>query len=172
MPRRTIGLAVVAGLSAWLAAGMAAAQEYCVACTEPNAVYRCVIEGARPGGAQPLQTMCVNALAKAGGHGSCGLKKGTVFDCNGPTKRVPWTASAVETPAPLATPKPDATPPSDPKEPPKTMLEMTDRANKKTAEDIKKAGETVKDGAQTMGENLGRATKKTLDCVASLFSKC
>ncbi len=171
MPRKTIGLAITAGIGAWLSIEAAAAQEYCVACTEPNAVYRCVIEGAQPGGSQPLQTMCVNALAKAGGHASCGLRKGTVFDCNGPTKRVPWTASAGETPTPIATPKPNAVP-TDPKEPPKTMLELTDRANKKTAEEMKKAGETVKDGAETMGESLGRATKKTLDCVASLFSKC
>ena len=68
------------------------AQEYCVACTEPPGLYRCIIEGARPGGSQPLQMLCITAMAKEGHHATCGVKGGTVFDCNGPVKRVPWAA--------------------------------------------------------------------------------
>lgn len=149
--------------------GAAAAQEYCVACSEPTAVYRCVIENAQPGGAVPLPTLCVNAMTKAGPHASCALKKGTVFDCHGPIKRVPWTAKAADTPAPLPPPKPAQT---DPKEPPKTLEEMADRANKKSSQDLNKAGQTLKEGARELGDNLGRATKKTYDCVVSFFSKC
>ena len=80
--------------------GQAEAQEFCVACTEPTAVYRCVIEGARPGGGQPLQVLCVTIMAKEGKHATCGIKRGTVFDCDGPVKRVPWSAAdlPVETP--------------------------------------------------------------------------
>jgi len=143
-----------------LAGTTARAQEYCVACSEPSAVYRCVIDNAQPGGAQPLQVLCIQALTKAGGHGQCALKRGTVFDCNGPVKRIPWTASAEETPAPLATPK-AGPPPTDPKEPPQTVKELADRANKQTVDDMKKANETFKDNA-----------KKTFECVTSLFSKC
>src|SRR5262245_7118735 len=40
----------------------AEAQEYCVACADPPAVYRCVIEGARPGGSLPLSVLCVTAM--------------------------------------------------------------------------------------------------------------
>ncbi len=152
---------IIAAVASWLVAGGAArAQEYCVACSEPAAVYRCVIDNAQPGGAQPLQVLCITAMAKAGGHGQCAIKRGTVFDCNGPLKRVPWTGAAGETPAPLAPPKPPEQT-ADPKEPPKTVQEMADRANKQTSEDVKKAGETLKDNA-----------KKTLECVTSLFFKC
>ena len=44
----------------------ATAQEYCVVCSEPTALYRCVIDGAQPQGGQPLQMLCVTAMAKAG----------------------------------------------------------------------------------------------------------
>ena len=90
---------VSAGLLGALAAS-ADAQEYCVACTEPGAVYRCVIDGARPGGGQSLQMLCVTSMAKEGKHATCGIKRGTVFDCDGPVKRVPWSGAElpVETP--------------------------------------------------------------------------
>ena len=52
----------------------AEAQEYCVACTGPSAVYRCIIEGAKPGGSQPLQTLCVTAMTKEGQHAPCNVK--------------------------------------------------------------------------------------------------
>src|SRR5262245_10504541 len=72
--------------------GQAEAQEYCVACSEPSAIYRCVIEGAQPRGGQSLQMLCVTTLAKQGGHATCSVKGGTVFECNGAVKRVPWVA--------------------------------------------------------------------------------
>ena len=161
MSTRTASLLLATGAALLLSAASARAQEYCVSCSEPSAVYRCVIDNAQPGGAQPLQVLCVTALAKAGGHAQCGLKRGTVFDCNGPIKRVPWTASGIETPAPLPPPKPPQEVANDPKEPPKTVQELADRANKQTSEDVKKAGVSFKDNA-----------KKTLECVTSLFSKC
>ena len=157
--RSRAGFAVLG--AALAVAAEAQAQEYCVACSEPSAVYRCVIDNAQPGGSQPLQVLCITALAKAGGHTQCGIKRGTVFDCNGPVKRIPWTGTAGETPAPLVPPKPPEQAASDPKEPPKTVQELADRANKQTSEDVKKAGDTFKDGA-----------KKTFECVTSLFFKC
>lgn len=161
----------ILGLAGLLFAPPARAQEYCVACTEPNAVYRCVLEGARPGGGQPLQMLCITAIAKAGGHATCGVKRGTVFDCDGPVRRVPWTAAGEETPAPLAEPKPEEKP-SDPSAPPKTVIELTDRATKKAASDVKKAGESVKEGAKTFGEDISTGAKKTWECLSSLFFKC
>jgi hypothetical protein len=146
-------VAIVGCLGAVVAAASPArAQEYCVACAEPNAVYRCVIENAQPGGTIPLQTLCLTAMSKAGGHASCAIKRGTVFDCAGP--------------------KPEAAKGGDPKEPPSTVQEMADRANKKTADDMKKAGDSVKEGAQNVGEGVSKATKKTWECISSLFAKC
>jgi hypothetical protein len=162
--------------------GQAEAQEYCVSCSEPNALYRCVIEGAQPRGGQSLQMLCVTAMAKDGGHATCSVKRGTVFECDGAVKRIPWAALnvpqqpeaaapqpwAAETtpkpesaasPLPAPAPAPAATP--TPEGPPQTVLELAKRANEKTAEQMKKAGDTVKD-----------ATKKTWDCMLSLFTRC
>jgi hypothetical protein len=157
----TTGLALLAlcGL-----AGQSRGQEYCVACTEPSGIYRCVIEDARPGGKQPLQTLCVTAMAKEGGHAACSVKGGTVFDCNGPVKRVSWSAyndpgvkAGVQAPT-----KPQASQPAtDPSQPPTTVEEMAKRANQKTTEQIKKAN-----------EDMGAATRQTWRCIASFFTRC
>lgn len=171
MLRRIEISAILVAATATLWAPTAQAQEYCVACSEPEAVYRCIIEGAQPGGAQPLQMLCITAMAKAGGHATCGVKRGTVFQCDGPVKRVPWVAAGEEIPAPIATPRP-ADKPADPSAPPKTMLELTDRASKKTADDMKKAGDTVKEGAQNLGQGIAGGAKKTWECLSSLFFKC
>src|SRR5215470_19857168 len=75
-----------------LAAGSAEGQEFCVACSDPPGIYRCVIDGAQPRGGQSLQMLCVTAMAKEGGHATCSVKRGTVFECDGAVKRIPWTA--------------------------------------------------------------------------------
>ena len=68
--------------------GALAAQEYCVACTEPAALYRCILEDAKPGAAPSLQVACISRIAKEGGHGQCTVKRGvTVFECDGIVKQ-------------------------------------------------------------------------------------
>ena len=167
-PLTTASFCLCACLMGW---GGALAQEYCVACTQPNAVYRCVIEDARPGG-QSLTRLCLTALTKDGGHANCSVKGGTVFDCNGPVKRVPWTAQEtgrVAEPAgqePASQAAPGAK--SAPKGEPKTVVDLAKRAN----ENMQKANEDVKDQAQSAGDALGKATKKTWECMWSLFSRC
>ena len=147
----------------------AVGQEYCVACTEPKAVYRCVIDGARPGGQQPLQLLCAMAMTKEGGHASCGAHSGTVFECDGPVRRVPWTtynigAEKASDPAKAA--------PEDKDEPPRTVEEMITRANAKTAEQLRQANAKVKSQAEAVGQGLSDATKKTWRCLSSLFTSC
>lgn len=172
---RVIG--VVLGAGVFSLGGEAGAQEYCVACSEPAAVYRCVIEGAQPRGGQSLQMLCVTAMARDGGHATCAVKRGTVFDCDAPVKRVPWASLDVSpqqlqpaAPQPWVAPEPrpepaagPAPPPpgTEPETPPKTVLELAKRANDKTVEQMKKAGDTMKD-----------ATKKTWDCMLSFFTRC
>jgi pyruvate/2-oxoglutarate dehydrogenase complex dihydrolipoamide acyltransferase (E2) component len=170
---------VFVGLFCCVLAGRADAQEFCVACTEPNAVYRCVIEGAQPGGGQPLQMLCITAMAKQGGHGTCGIKRGTVFDCDGQVKRIPWSSlsppapgqpaapgkqSALEPPPPAQAAEPKA----NPDEPPQTVLELAKRANENAAEQMRKANENAKSNA----EAFAKATKKTWDCMTSFFTRC
>jgi hypothetical protein len=153
------------GLGACVLGTPAEAQEYCVACTEPPAVYRCVIEGARPGGRHPLQMLCIVAMTKEGRHGACSVKGGTVFECNGPVKRVQWSAYNA-----AAVPVPDPAPPTakTPDEPPRTVAEMIKRANEKTAEQIRQTNEKMKQ----QSEALGQATRKTWQCLSSLFTRC
>jgi hypothetical protein len=157
----------------------ARAQEYCVVCARPNAVYRCVIDGAQPQGGQPLQMLCVTAMAKAGSHGSCSVTGGTVFDCNGPVRRVPWSATnapaaaiAPQQPAAGAQADPPASPGSNSEGPPQTVVEMARRANQQTGEQMKKAGENITQGAKSVGNAVSNATKKTWDCMTSLFTRC
>jgi hypothetical protein len=170
---RQIGLALVA-YAALVAS--ADAQEYCVTCSAPTATYRCVIEGARPGGKQPLQTLCVTAMTKEGSHAACSVKGGTVFDCKGPVKRVSWAAyndpGAKEAAQEPPKPRPAQSTAPDPNQPPRTVEEMAKRASKKTAEQIEKTGENVKDQVDTLGQKMSDSTKKTWTCIASLFTRC
>ena len=174
-----IGYLVGVGLGSLVmsAAGQAAAQEYCVACSEPNGLYRCVIDGAQPRGGQSLQMLCVTAMAKDGKHATCSVKRATVFECDGPVKRIPWaaldSAPQPEAAAPQAiqpAPKPAsaAAPSPVPNAPPQTMVDLAKQANEKTAEQVKKAGQSV----QQAGETVKEATKKTWDCVFSFFTRC
>ncbi|HEY7084982.1 MAG TPA: hypothetical protein VH519_09205 [Hyphomicrobiaceae bacterium] len=154
-----------------LGAGFAEGQEFCVACSDPPGIYRCVIDGAQPRGGQSLQMLCVTAMAKVGGHATCSVKRGTVFDCDGAVKRIPWTALEPlpqrEAPslheAPAAPAKPASAAPGAPAAdtPPQTVVDLAKQANEKTVEQVKKAGESVK-----------QATKKTWECVVSLFTRC
>lgn len=143
-------------------AGRVEAQEYCVACEGPPALYRCIIENARPGGV-PLQTFCINSMTRLGGHARCAVKGGTVFDCDGQVKRVPWSAQG-EAP-PKAKPTGPVKASGDTQQPPRTVEEMARRAKDTTSKE-------VKEKTQTLGENIGDATKKTWRCVTSLFSRC
>lgn len=142
-----------------------------MACSEPPGLYRCIIEGAKPGGALSLQMFCVTAMAKQGRHGKCAVKGGTVFDCDGQVKRVPWSAQSEAQPAPVQEAgKPPAA--GDPKQPPQTVEEMARRAKDKTAEQIQSADAKAKEKVKTLGDNIGDATKKTWRCVTSLFTRC
>lgn len=162
------------------AATAAVGQEYCVACTEPSGLYRCIIEDARPGVAPSLQVVCISRIAKEGGHGQCAVKRGvTVFECDGIVKRISMAADApaaqpptapatavpnAAQPAPssssgtaAAVSTPPAAGPTPANEPPKTVAEMAKRAKADSDKSMEKAGAFL---------------KKSFSCIASLFTKC
>ncbi|HJZ32679.1 MAG TPA: hypothetical protein VKF35_16295, partial [Hyphomicrobiaceae bacterium] len=62
--------------------------------------------------------------------------------------------------------KPDAK--ADAKSEPKTMVDLAKRAN----ENLQKAGEDAKQQSQSTGQAIGNATKKTWECMFSLFFRC
>jgi hypothetical protein len=154
---RVIALAIT--LSGVLLAAHSAAgwtQEFCVACNGPPAVYRCVIGDARQAQGQPLQQFCTTTLVKDGGHTDCGIRKGTVFDCDGPIKRIG-----------VASPGPDKSVQQSPQktaEPEKPKENVAD-----TVRDLSRAsGKRM----EKTGEAAGGAAKSVWKCVTSLFKSC
>ena len=166
------------GLS-WLAP-IVAAQEYCVACTEPAKQYRCVIDNAQPNARQSLQLLCITTLARDGRHASCEVTRGTVFECKGPVARVSGAEAATAPPAPVAAGPPPAvspaatpTPPlSSPTGEPKTVVEAVKRANAATEAQLKKSAESLKQSTDQTGNAISEGAKKTWNCLMSLFTRC
>ena len=144
---------LAAALASSMLAGVApdaAAQEYCVACTAPPATYRCVIGDVRLAGGQPLQAFCVSTLAKDGAHQSCRIKPGTVFDCDGPIKRLASGPQAPSAPAPAKE-----------KAAPATLDQLAKGMTRSTGEQAQKAGETSGGGA-----------RNAWSCLLSFFTSC
>lgn len=165
----------------------AAAQEYCVSCSDPDAVYRCIIDGARPASGTPLQMFCVTKMAEMGKHGACSINRVTVLECNGRTVRVAMPAPpappppaiaapappppprttiapappAVPTPAVAPPPAPAPAPPAEAPKSPDTLVGV-----------IKQAGKASKETLQSTGRAIGDGAKKTWNCVTSFFSRC
>ena len=159
------------------AASPAAAQEYCVACTEPVAIYRCVIDGVRPGAVQSLPMLCQNAMTQHGSHGTCAIRGDiTVLDCNGPIKRVaiPLPASpSTNGAAPVSAAPADAAAQPSPagsqaQGDPKTVVEMLRRAKQQSDRDWAKTGDQIKSN----NDKVGGFFKKSWDCLSTLFSRC
>lgn len=163
---RTFGAAALLFVAVTISAG---AQEYCVACTGPDVLYRCVLDGVRPGATASLPALCVTSLAKAGPHATCVIRRGVgVIDCNGPVKVVSvppqgapdQSAGAVTDPAPAK-----AAPPSGP---PRTVEEMLKQAKSNNDKSMEKTKAQIESGS----EQIGGFFKKSWDCVSSLFSRC
>lgn len=140
----------------------AQAQEYCVACTAPDALYRCVIADPRPGVTMPLQEACATAIARDLRHQTCAIKRDvTVFQCDAPIKRVSLGAvtAGIGTGAKVLPPEQAPTRPLE--APPSTVLEAAQRAKQST-------DATMKDAAAATSSFF----KKSLTCIGSLFTKC
>jgi hypothetical protein len=168
-PGKTVA-SVFSCLAALLASSGAIAQEYCVSCSGPNGLYRCVIDGARPGVTSSLQLLCVERLAKEGGHASCSVKRGvTVFECDAPVKRVAVTdMDAPPVNAVVPVPQPAVQAASASSGEPATVLEAAKRAKEATDRELKKAGEQMKVSVEKTNAGLKNAWR----CVTSLFTRC
>jgi hypothetical protein len=161
---RSVGVVFGFGLS--FGAAPLVAQEYCVECLEPNTLYRCVIDGARPGSATSLQALCLTALAKDGQHASCAVRRGVgVIDCNAPLKRVAIPVDGGPAVTVAQPPEQKAVAPTGE---PKTVAEMLQRAKEQSDRDWEAGNAKLK----ANNEKVGSFFKKSWDCLASLFAKC
>jgi hypothetical protein len=156
-----VGGAGAVGLVAIAASGGTHAQEYCVACTGPEMMYRCKIEDARPGGGQSLQAFCLRALQKDGGHANCTIQNGTVFDCKGPLKRIPYAAANEPIPAPLKQEKPKSAEP-------RTLVDAIEQAKQKGPE-VAKRPDAMAAPAPAPRPSDG---SQVWQCLTSFFVKC
>lgn len=184
---------LVPGALFTLGAG-AAAQEFCVSCSGPEANYRCLIGGEATAAARSSrgQFLCITELAKAGGHASCSATRGQATPCPGETRTVMFSlagpgdvAGGVEAQdlvPPEAHQAPDgprplpATDQTHGAAPLPSGEEAGAPAEENPAEEKKNVVETIasKTGKafNDTGKAVGKAMKKSWDCVASLFGNC
>lgn len=150
----------------------ASAQDICVICTEPSAVYRCQLDSGAPT-TPPHQLHCMQQLAKEGAHATCAVRRGvTGSACDGPIRTVtapplPATTSG-DPPVPRLSGPATSPLPANPAEPPATVAEAARRAKAGTDAQFKQA----QDQLRTSTEKTGGALKRGWDCVASFFKHC
>lgn len=196
--RAAMGPIALAATIAIATATTARAQEYCVACSGPDAFYRCVLERAVPTGI-PLQFLCVKTLAREGGHATCAVRSGTVFECDAPIRRID-TVSAAErlSPAAVDAPQEADSPrplpavgfapeapsgpgqpgmphsvPADQDRPPRDGSEPHERRDPETVEELAKTiSRSSKETFVKAGEAIKTTSRKTWDCVSSFFKSC
>jgi hypothetical protein len=193
---KSVSRLAVAALSLALAGGSAHANGYCVACSGPDATYRCTVEGLAAGvPADPAtQILCIKQLATEGGHDRCSIEKFSQENCNGAEKIVSRgslapaesVTEAKDEPTPTAGPDAgtaaNATPAEkkpETDEPPRTVEELAKNSVSSAKENFDKAGEAVTGTAEKAGKSIegagsamANAAKKTWNCVSSFFSDC
>jgi hypothetical protein len=180
----TAVMLVVCGL-----ASEASAQEYCVTCTAPPAIYRCTIANEAGTAAPPSrgQLLCITELAKTGNHASCSVGRTAAEPCLGEPRTVMFTSAAEAELPPIGGQQPGPAEPESPAladgepppadeapadAPPQTVEELAKQTVEASGKGLKKAGEAVSDGAKSTGEAVGNAVSKTWKCMTSLFSDC
>lgn len=143
-----VGVALAA-LPVWmLCTAAAAATDYCVTCTGPDATYVCEVQGMSGPAATGMhgQMLCIKDLAAAGGHKTCSVLRNAPGPCSGPL-RIVAPPAAVDT-APAVAKSSVLHPVAKPATPaPANVLEAA-------------------------GDGISNMVKKSWSCVASLFKDC
>lgn len=197
VPAGLIGMAAVLPGSS---PGAAADGQFCIACKDPDQVYRCRVDTPQADlNRKGLELYCIIKTAKDGGHGSCAVQSNTGGACAGPVRS--YTFRAPEVPAEVrdaaerfrdrhADDEGDSRLPKQKGGEPETLVDMTSRAVGASGEAARGAAGTTGDTVGTIGQVVGKAAKgagsaaKTTggavtnaartayDCVRSLFSDC
>lgn len=168
---------------------LAAAREYCVTCTGPDATYRCIIGGEPSPAARTSrgQLLCITELARSGGHASCSVGRPAAGACQGDVRTVMFPSAAETAAPPTADAQPEMTypgaeaqapaavppGPQTPSEgPPQTVEELAKKTMETSGQGLKQAGEAVTNTAKSAGNAVGTALKKTWTCLTSFFGDC
>lgn len=152
----------------------AAADEVCVSCSGPPAVYRCTVDEASKidsyrHAKRVLQLACITELAREGGHGQCGVRRSGPEGCIGLDRKISLVTSLdalaakaeAEAVAGIAEDREIAPEPPNKTGPPKTVEELARRTASASKEQFQKTGNSV-----------GDAMKKGWGCLTSLFKDC
>jgi hypothetical protein len=161
----------------------ASAQEYCVACTGPEALYRCMIGGeATPGERSARgQILCIKELAKSGSHESCRVDRTSSGPCDGVPRTVifpdvPGVPDEAFVPPPGTSEAPlgeeALTPPSDQEPLPENAIDNADPAQEGAPKTVVDMAKGTGKNLEKAGDAVGNAAKKTWTCLSSFFSDC
>jgi hypothetical protein len=169
----------------------AVAGNYCVVCYEPDAVYRCVIEGVAANlPADPRhQIQCIKELAQAGAHKRCSVERFTAAGCDGAVHVIAAgsyhdpAAARVDRADPRSSPSSSAggqqragdvdPPPTGLQPEPVVEPKPTDpKAPPRTVEELaSNAGEKTKQGLQDIGQTVSDSTRKVGEQIGSAAKK-
>ena len=176
-------ITVVGASSLVLGTRVSLAQEACVVCAGPDAIYRCTVEKAdklaRFGGAgdKALQHVCSKEMARQGKHDKCSVRRESAgAACDG-LPRMITLASLLEAeaePPPPASPSaaPVAGPPRPAKVEPEKTVDTKSQPPRTVQELAERTGETSKQQLKDTGDSIGYTAQRTWKCLATLFQKC
>ena len=184
------GFAAAMTLSAVAGSSSSHAQEACVVCDGPSAVYRCSVEKsdrlARFGsvGDKALQHVCAKEMARQGKHEKCSVKRDvSLASCDGAPRMITLASllEAETAPQPATPPPPIAAPKSTPSSgasaPPKTAASASAKAEPETpAPAVTQPPRTVQEMAERAGKDsggsIGDTAQRTWKCLTTFFQKC
>jgi hypothetical protein len=166
------------------------AQEACVVCDGPGAIYRCSVEKsdklARFGSVadKAVQHVCAKEMARQGKHEKCSARRdASPANCDGALRMITLASllEAESAPQPAA-PPPPATPPKSAAPPAvaapaKTAASVPAKVEpEKPAPAVTQPPRTVQEMAERTskdpGGSIGDTAQRTWKCLTTLFQKC
>lgn len=173
------------------AAVPATAQEACVTCDAPFAIYRCQVDSPDLVPSSPVQFLCIKELAKRFGHQTCSVMRKNGTDCVGevvvvtPADALPaappqnFAEHPADVPGPVTPGEQEAIDAAEREKGPNQVAEPSEPGPPETVEDLakqtvaasekglKSAGKTVTDAAK----NTGKTIEKTGEAIGSAAQK-
>lgn len=173
MQRKVLSLALICAA----VCQPAAAQEICVECDGPVAMYRCALPDLERspqfrGSGRAIEYLCITEMARQGKHQRCRVARDFGNVCLGDQKAVslsnlsatpPPDSGSVDPAAPLKAPAGQTADGA-----PKTLAEVA----RITVEESKKTAKSAGEQIENAGSAVGGAVKKTWGCLLSFFSAC